>query len=64
MKFLFLMLFICFTIQISAQLDTVKTYFSSGNLESVAIYENNIRQGEAIFYWENGNVKGKKKLRE
>jgi len=60
MKFLFLMIFICFTIQISAQLDTVKTYFPSGNLESVAMYENNIRQGEAIFYWESGNVKEKR----
>ncbi len=43
-----------------AQVDTVKTYYPNGNLEAVVVYENNIRQGEAIFYWDNGRVKEKR----
>ena len=60
MKFIFLLILICSTINISAQLDTVKTYFPNGKLEAVVVYEKNIRQGEAIFYWENGNIKEKR----
>lgn len=45
------------TVQISAQVDTVKTYFSNGKLEAEVVYENNYRQGEAKFYYENGNLK-------
>ena len=60
MKFFFVLMFLCFTINLSAQLDTVKTYFPNGNLESVVVYEKNVRQGEAVFYWENGNVKEKR----
>jgi len=40
-----------------AQRDTIKTFFPNGNPEAVVIYENNLRQGEALFYWENGNLK-------
>ena len=60
MKSIFLLILICSTINISAQLDTVKTYFPNGKLEAVVVYEKNIRQGEAIFYWENGNIKEKR----
>ena len=60
MKFFCVLMFFCFTINLSAQLDTVKTYFPNGNLESVVVYEKNVRQGEAIFYWGNGNVKEKR----
>jgi len=60
MKFLFLLIIVCSTINVSAQSDTVKSYFPDGNLESVVIYEKNIRQGEAIFYWENGKAKEKR----
>ena len=60
MKFFFVLMFLCFTINLSAQLDTVKTYFPNGNLESVVVYEKNVRQGEAIFYWENGSIKEKR----
>lgn len=48
------------TVNILAQLDTVKTYYPNRNLEAVVVYEKNIRQGEAIFYWENGNIKEKR----
>lgn len=40
-----------------AQQDTVKTFYQSGKIESIMIYEKNIRQGEALFYYENGNLK-------
>lgn len=60
MKF-FLLLFLSFiSTGIFAQVDTVKTYFPDGKAESVVSFEKNIRQGEAVFYWENGNVKEKR----
>jgi len=60
MKFFGILMFLSFTINLSAQLDTVKTYFPNGNIESVVVYEKKIRQGEAIFYWENRNTKEKR----
>jgi TonB family protein len=48
------------TVNILAQLDTVKTYYPNRNLEAVVVYEKNTRQGEAIFYWANGNIKEKR----
>jgi TonB family protein len=59
MKFTLFIILISFSIKITAQKDTVKSYYPNGSLESVVIYENNIRQGEAVVYWENGNVKEK-----
>ena len=43
-----------------AQIDSVKTFYPNGKLESVVLYEKNVRQGEAIFYWKNGNIKEKR----
>jgi TonB family protein len=60
MKFFFLLVFIICTNNLSAQFDTVKTFFPNGNLESIVVYEKNVRQGEAVFYWENGNVREKR----
>jgi TonB family protein len=61
MKFsLLLIMLVGLTINLSAQSDTVKTYFPNGNLESIIVYEKNVRQGEAVFYWENGKVKEKR----
>ena len=57
MKFIFFIILILFSVQISAQKDTVKTFYPNGNLETVVVYEKNIRQGEAVYYWENGNIK-------
>ena len=51
------MLVILVCIQITAQVDTVRTYFPSGKLEAQVVYEKNYRQGEAKFYYENGNLK-------
>jgi TonB family protein len=44
----------------SAQSDTLRSYYVNGNLESVVVFEKNIRQGEAIYYWQNGNIKEKR----
>jgi len=60
MKFIFLSIFVFITVNISAQLDTVKTYYPNRNLEAVIIYEKNVRQGESSFYWENGNLMEKR----
>lgn len=60
MKLIFTAIFVYLTINLFAQSDTVKTFFPNGNIESVVVYEKNVRQGEAIFYWENGNVKEKR----
>ncbi len=60
MKFIFFSIFVLMTVNILAQLDTVKTYYPNRNLEAVVVYEKNIRQGEAILYWENGNIKEKR----
>ena len=60
MKFIFFSIFVLMTVNILAQLDTVKTYYPNRNLEAVVVYEKNIRQGEAIFYCENGNIKEKR----
>lgn len=60
MKSIFLLLFTCSAINILAQLDTAKSFFPNGKLETVVVYEKNVRQGEATFYWENGNIKEKR----
>jgi len=43
-----------------AQRDTIRTYYPNGNIESLIVYENKIRQGDAYFYWENGTLKEKR----
>jgi len=60
MKFIIPLFLICLCVESLAQKDTVKTYYPSGNLESVLVYEKNVRQGESIFYWENGSIKEKR----
>jgi TonB family protein len=60
MKFILSIILILFSIQILAQTDTVKTYYPDGKIEAEVVYEKNIRQGEAVFYWENGSVKEKR----
>jgi TonB family protein len=60
MKFVFLSIFYFCAINVSAQLDTIKTFYPNGNMEAAVVYEKNVRQGEALFYWENGNIKEKR----
>ena len=60
MRFILLSILILFIIDVSAQQDTLKTYYPNGNLEAAVVYEKNVRQGQTIFYWGNGNVKEKR----
>ncbi len=50
-----LVIFLCTVL--SAQQDTLKTFYPGGKIESIIIYEKNLRQGEALFYYQNGNLK-------
>lgn len=54
---LFIILLTGIFFKLAAQRDTVKTFYSDGKIESIVIYEKNIRQGEALFYYENGNLR-------
>jgi TonB family protein len=45
------------TFNISAQLDSIVTYYDNGNLKSIVHLRDNIRDGDASFYWENGKLK-------
>jgi TonB family protein len=57
---IFCALLLILTINLFPQKDTSKTFYPSGKLESIIPYENKVRQGEAIYYWENGNPKEKR----
>jgi antitoxin component YwqK of YwqJK toxin-antitoxin module len=52
-----LILFLILTIKLFPQDEPVRTYYSSGKVESEIYYKDNIREGEAKFYYENGNIK-------
>ncbi len=40
-----------------SQEDSVITYFDNNSIESIVHYKNSVRDGEAKFFWENGNTK-------
>lgn len=52
-------IFFFFTIVtlVYSQTDSVVTFYDNGNLKSVVHLNKNVRDGEAIFYWQNGNIK-------
>lgn len=56
-KIFLLLLLIIIQNNLFAQQDTVKTFFPNGKPEAIVVYNGNQRQGEALFYWENGNLK-------
>lgn len=60
MNYNLLVMIILFSVKIIAQADTVKSYYTNGKLESIIVYEKNIRQGEAVYYFKNGNIKEKR----
>jgi len=60
MKYLILIIISLIAINISAQVDTVKAYYANGKPEAIILYDKNIRQGESVFYYENGNLKEKR----
>jgi TonB family protein len=59
-KLFFAVIILTISINIFPQKDTSKTYYPDGKLESLIPFENKVRQGEAIFYWETGNPKEKR----
>ena len=49
--------FLLFTVTNAAQTDSVITYFGNGKIQSIVHVRDEFRDGDAIFYWENGNIK-------
>lgn len=45
------------TIEVTAQLDSLVSYYNNGKIESIVHLRDNVRDGDASFYWENGNRK-------
>ena len=54
---LIILSFIILTLQISAQVDSVISYYDNGNIKSIIHVTDKVRDGEATFYWENGKLK-------
>jgi antitoxin component YwqK of YwqJK toxin-antitoxin module len=54
-----LTVYILFILTASAfsQEDSVITYFDNDSIQSIVRYKNGVRDGEARFFWENGNIK-------
>ncbi len=50
-------LFLMLAIKVTAQQDSVISYFNNGKIESIIHLRDEVRDGDAIFYWENGNPK-------
>lgn len=45
------------TVEVTAQLDSLVSYHNNGKVESIVHLRDLVRDGDAIFYWENGNPK-------
>lgn len=46
-----------FTINTSAQIDSIISYHNNGKIESIVHFRDKVRDGDATFFWENGNLK-------
>lgn len=57
MKTLHIIFFLLTCTAVYAQQDSIVTYFSDGKIESVIHLNNGVREGTALFYYENGNLK-------
>jgi TonB family protein len=55
-KLIFISLLI-FIIEIDAQVDSVVTNYNNGKIESIVHVTDKVRDGDAKFYWDNGNLK-------
>lgn len=49
--------FLMLVIKVTAQPDSVVSYYNNGKIESIVHLRDGVRDGDAIFYWENGNPK-------
>jgi TonB family protein len=56
LKIIIISLFIL-TIELTAQQDSVVTYYNNGNTKLIVHLRENFRDGDAKFYWDNGNLK-------
>ena len=52
-----LILILSIAITTIAQTDSVITYYDNGQIKSIVHQRDNFRDGEASFFWENGNIK-------
>ena len=60
MKSIFFLLFFLFSTSIFSQTGFVYTYYSSGEVDGVLFYVNNVLDGKSYWYHENGNLKAEK----
>ncbi|MCU0333271.1 MAG: TonB family protein [Ignavibacteriaceae bacterium] len=45
------------TVEVAAQIDSLVSYYNNGKIESIVHLRDNVRDGDASFYWDNGNPK-------
>ena len=45
------------TVEVTAQLDSLVSYHNNGKIESIVHLRDQVRDGDARFFWENGNIK-------
>lgn len=49
--------FLMLTFEVTAQLDSIVSYHNNGKMESIIHVRDNFRDGDATYFWENGNNK-------
>jgi len=54
---LIIILILILTVDAFAQLDSLISYHNNGKMESIVYFRDKVRDGDATFFWENGNVK-------
>ena len=54
---LIIILLLILTVDALAQLDSLISYHNNGKMESIVYFRDKVRDGDATFFWENGNVK-------
>lgn len=52
-----LIAFLLITISVNAQIDSLISYHNNGKIESIVHLKDKVRDGDARFFWENGNIK-------
>lgn len=52
-----IIIFFVAAIKIAAQTDSVISYYNNGSINSIVHLRDDFRDGDAKFFWENGNIK-------
>jgi len=55
-RVIFIIIFVA-AIKIAAQTDSVISYYNNGSINSIVHLRDDFRDGDAKFFWENGNIK-------